>query len=94
MNKFKELIKWVEEELRTAQECNWSDKSKIYANVYGEILDKLKDIEKDIMKVNPLLVEDGSVDIEQLEEDGFYVIPYRQGSRPPMWLNKENSDSN
>ena len=94
MNKFKELIKWVEEELRIAQESNWSDRSKIYANVYGEILDKLKDIEKDAMKVNPLLVEDGSVDIDKLEEDGFYVIPYRQGSRPPMWLNKKNSDIN
>ena len=33
-----------------------------------------------------LVVEDGSVDIDQLEEDGFYVIPYRQGARPPMWL--------
>lgn len=33
-----------------------------------------------------LLVEDGSVDVEKLEADGFYVIPYRQGSQPPMWL--------
>ena len=33
-----------------------------------------------------LLVEDGSVDTDKLEEDGFYVIIYRQGSTPPMWL--------
>ena len=33
-----------------------------------------------------LLVEDGSVDIYQLEGDGFYVIPYRAGSKPPIWL--------
>lgn len=33
-----------------------------------------------------LLVEDGSVDIDKLEEDGFYVIPYRQGSEPPKFL--------
>ena len=33
-----------------------------------------------------LVVEDGSVDIDKLEEDGFYVIPYRQGSMPPHWL--------
>lgn len=33
-----------------------------------------------------LLVEDGSVDIDQLEQDGFYVIVYRNGSQPPMWL--------
>lgn len=31
-----------------------------------------------------LLVEDGSVDIDKLEADGFYVIVYRQGSTPPM----------
>lgn len=33
-----------------------------------------------------LVVEDGSVDIDKLEEDGFYVIPYRQGSAFPKWL--------
>ena len=33
-----------------------------------------------------LLVEDGSVDVDKLEEDGFYVIIYRQGAKPPMWL--------
>lgn len=33
-----------------------------------------------------LLVEDGSVDIDKLEEDGFYVISYRKGSEPPKFL--------
>lgn len=33
-----------------------------------------------------LLVEDGSVDIDKLERDGFCVIVYRQGSKPPMLL--------
>lgn len=33
-----------------------------------------------------LLVEDGSVDIDKLERDGFSVIVYRQGSKPPMLL--------
>ena len=33
-----------------------------------------------------LLVEDGSVDIDKLEEDGWYVIVYRQGSNPPTFL--------
>ena len=39
-----------------------------------------------------LIVEDGSVNIEQLEEDGFYVIPYRQSARPPMWLTHQRED--
>lgn len=39
-----------------------------------------------IKKENILLVEDGSVDIDKLEQDGFYVIVYRNGSQPPMWL--------
>lgn len=34
-----------------------------------------------------LCIEDGSVDIDKLEKDGlkygFYVVLYRQGSRPP-----------
>ena len=53
--------------------------------------DKLKD---EVARLNILLsnkilvVEDGSVDIDRLEEDGFYVIGYRQGARPPMWLDK------
>ena len=33
-----------------------------------------------------LLVEDGSVDVDKLEQDGFYVIVYRQGSRLPEFL--------
>ena len=33
-----------------------------------------------------LMVEDGSVDVDKLENDGFYVIVYRQGAVPPMWL--------
>lgn len=35
-----------------------------------------------------LLVEDGSVDIDRLEEDGFYVIPYRQGAKEPRFYKK------
>lgn len=34
-----------------------------------------------------LCVEDGSVDIDKLEEDGFYVIVYRNGATPPYILN-------
>ena len=33
-----------------------------------------------------LLVEDGSVDVDRLEEDGFYVIIYRQGTNKPEFL--------
>ena len=45
-----------------------------------------------ILKGKILLVEDGSVDIDKLEKDGFYVINYRQGANLPQWLNKENSN--
>ena len=40
-----------------------------------------------------LIVEDGSVNIKQLEEDGFYVIPYRQGAKPPMWITHQHEDN-
>lgn len=33
-----------------------------------------------------LLVEDGSVDTEHLEELGIKYIVYRSGARPPEWL--------
>jgi regulator of replication initiation timing len=36
-----------------------------------------------------LLVEDGSVNTDKLEKDGFYVICYRHGSRAPMWLEEK-----
>lgn len=36
-----------------------------------------------------LLVEDGSVDIDKLEEDGWYIIIYRQGANPPMFLEEK-----
>lgn len=33
-----------------------------------------------------LLVEDGSVDVEKLEKNGFYCIVYRQGAKPPILI--------
>lgn len=33
-----------------------------------------------------LLVEDGSVDTEELDELGIKYIVYRSGARPPEWL--------
>lgn len=38
----------------------------------------------DIDKI--LIVEDGSVDEDKLEERGYEIITYRQGSCPPAWL--------
>ena len=39
-----------------------------------------------IVKGKVLMVEDGSVDIDKLEKDGFYVIVYRNGATPPQYL--------
>lgn len=39
-----------------------------------------------IVKGKVLVVEDGSVDIDKLEEDGFYVIMFRTGATPPHYL--------
>ena len=44
---------------------------------------------KKVLSQKILLVEDGSVDVDKLEQDGFYVIIYREGSKPPMWLELE-----
>ena len=41
---------------------------------------------KKLLNNKILLAEDGSVDVDKLEQDGFYVIVYRQGAKPPMWL--------
>ena len=41
---------------------------------------------KKLLNNKILLAEDGSVDVDKLEEDGFYVIVYRQGAKPPMLL--------
>lgn len=41
---------------------------------------------KKLLNNKILLAEDGSVDVDKLEEDGFYVIVYRQGSNKPEFL--------
>ena len=55
----------------------------------------LKEIEqlKNKLSSKILLVEDGSVDVDQLEEDGFYCIVYRNGSNPPQWLNRGDNEN-
>lgn len=53
----------------------------------GEIASVEETIEA-LPKDKILLVEDGSVDVDRLEGDGFYVIVYRQGANKPEWLDK------
>ena len=47
---------------------------------------------KKLLNNKILLAEDGSVDVDKLEQDGFYVIIYRQGAKPPMWLTHQHED--
>ena len=47
---------------------------------------------KKLLNNKILLVEDGSVDVDKLKQDGFYVIVYRQGAKPPMWLTHQQED--
>lgn len=47
---------------------------------------------KKLLNNKILLAEDSSVDVDKLEEDGFYVIVYRQGAKPPMWLTHQHED--
>lgn len=62
------------------------------------VIEKNEELKKEneklraILSGKVLIVEDDSVDTEQLKEDGFYVIPYRQGARPPMWLPHQHED--
>lgn len=47
---------------------------------------RTSEMPKKVANKKILLVEDGSVDVDKLEKDGFYVIVYRQGSRLPEFL--------
>ena len=63
----------------------------------SEVLKRNDELEEEVKKLRKivngkiLIVEDGSVDVDQLEEDGFYVIPYRQGAMPPAWLKSNDN---
>lgn len=56
-----------------------------YPYIYPE-KDLLPYIEEKTLPEKIVLVEDGSVDVEKLERDGFYVIVYRQGANKPEFL--------
>ena len=60
---------------------------KLYKKLYW--LENNIDVSKEekTIKDKILLVEDGSVDVESLEQKGFCVIVYRQGGKKPEWLN-------
>ena len=61
-----------------------------------EVLKRNEELEEENNKLKKLLnnkillAEDGSIDVDKLEEDGFYVIVYRQGAKPPMWLTHQH----
>lgn len=56
----------------------------IYPLLQYTMLDLLNNIKNH--ENNVLLVEDGSVDVDKLENMGFKVVVYRQGSNPPKIL--------
>ena len=62
----------------------------------GKVIERNEELEAENKKLKKLLnnkillAEDGSVDVDKLEEDGFYVIVYRQGAKPPMWLTHQH----
>ena len=64
----------------------------------SKVLKRNEELEEENKKLKKLinnkilLAEDGSVDIDKLEKDGFYVIVYRQGAKPPMWLTHQHED--
>lgn len=51
---------------------------------------KLEELKKHQRKI--LLVEDGSVDLEELEKLGIEYIVYRKGSNPPYWIEVKGED--
>lgn len=73
---------WEDTKLKTKMEQNYMTK---LINVYQSKLDKLIRFDKGV-----ILVEDGSVDVDRLEDDGFYVIVYRQGAKAPIFIGEEN----
>ena len=68
--------------------ASFAQAQKIVSNLEEENEKLKKEIDRlnSIIKGRPLVVEDGSVDVDKLEEDGFYVIVYRQGAKPPVFL--------
>ena len=69
--------------------------SQIDVNKVIERNEELEEENKKLKKLlnnKILLAEYGSVDVDKLEEDGFYVIVYRQGAKPPMWLTHQHED--
>ena len=69
--------------------------SQIDVNKVIERNEELEEENKKLKKLlnnKILLVEDGSVDVDKLEQDGFYVIIYRQSSRPPMWITHQHEN--
>ena len=64
----------------------------------GKVIKRNEELEEENKKLKKLfnnkilLAEDGSVDVDKLEEDGFYVIVYRQGAKPPMLLTSQHED--
>ena len=69
--------------------------SQIDVNKVIERNEELEEENKKLKKLlnnKILLVEYDSVDVDKLEEDGFYVIVYRQGAKPPMLITHQHED--
>ena len=79
--RFKELMKNPKEKLAQTVE-------------YLEDVNRDLKIKQSLMKKPIIAVEEGSVDIEKLENDGFYVVVYKQKAMAPLLLSLGNSGCN
>lgn len=71
--RFKELMK--------------NPKNKLAQTIeYLEDVNKVLKIQQSLLKKPIIAVEDGSVDIDKLESDGFYVVMYKKGATPPLLM--------
>ena len=71
--------------------CEFTHAEYVEMKVLVNSLKEENDTLKKRLAQRILFVEDGSVDIDRLEDDGFYVIPYRQGAKPPILLQSKDS---
>ena len=85
--KYEKLKKDVNERIGY---CSFNDSERMILEAYQKILEDLENVELGLEQTKILLVEDGSIEVEENEEDlkrlGYKVIVYRKGANRPEIL--------
>lgn len=90
IKEFREKYEKIRKQINEADKMYLNEYETLEYNIYTQFIKDLKNVEFELEQTKILLIEDGSIDLENEKEKlnklGYKVIVYRSGANKPEIL--------